>query len=57
MIPQQLKKLLIEAYLAGAESVYCGCLPAATKADARDWFEENHQLFAQPDEKQKKGEK
>jgi hypothetical protein len=56
MSPQQLKKLLIEAYLAGAESVYCGCLPAATKADARDWFEENHQLFDQPDKKQKKGE-
>jgi hypothetical protein len=31
-------------------------LPAATKADARDWFEENHQLFDQPDKKQKKGE-
>ena len=57
MSPQQFKKVMIEAYLAGAESVYCGCLPAATKADARDWFEENYQLFAQPDEKQKKGEK
>ena len=57
MSPQQFKKVMIEAYLAGAESVYCGCLPAATKADARDWFEENHQLFDQPDEKQKKGEK
>jgi hypothetical protein len=54
MSPQQLKKLLIEAYLAGAESMYCGCIPATTKAEARDWFEENHQLFTQPDEKQKK---
>jgi hypothetical protein len=57
MSPQQLKKLLIEAYLAGAESMVCGCLPMQTKSDARNWFEENHQLFAQPDEKQKKGEK
>ena len=51
MSPQQFKKLMIEAYLAGAESVYCGCLPAATKADARDWFEENHQLFQETDKK------
>jgi hypothetical protein len=56
MSPQQFKKLMIEAYLAGAESMYCGCIPETTKADARDWFEENHQLFDQPDEKQKKGE-
>jgi hypothetical protein len=54
MSPQQLKKLLIEAYIAGAESMVCGCLPMQTKSDARNWFEENHQLFAQPDEKQKK---
>ena len=45
MRPQQLKKLLIEAYLAGAESMTCGCLPMQTKSDAREWFEENHQLF------------
>jgi hypothetical protein len=49
MSPQQLKKLLIEAYLAGAENMYCGCIPAATKAEARDWFEENHQLFDETD--------
>jgi hypothetical protein len=57
MSPQQFKKLMIQAYLAGAESMYCGCIPEITKTDARNWFEENHQLFIQPDEKQKKGEK
>jgi hypothetical protein len=57
MSPQQFKKLMIQAYLAGAESMYCGCIPETTKTDARNWFEENHQLFIQPDEKQKKGEK
>ena len=53
MSPQQFKKLMIEAYLAGAESVYCGCLPAATKTEARDWFEENHQLFQETHKKKK----
>ena len=57
MSPQQFKKLMIEAYLAGAESVYCGCLPAATKADARDWFEENHQLFQETDKKKKENKR
>jgi len=51
MSPQQFKKLMIEAYLAGAESMYCGCIPATTKAEARDWFEENHQLFQETDKK------
>jgi len=27
---------MIEAYLAGAESMTCGCLPMQTKAEARD---------------------
>lgn len=55
MSPQQFKKLMIEAYLAGAESMYCGCIPETTKADAREWFEENHQLFQETD-KDKEGE-
>ena len=45
MSPQQFKKLMIEAYLAGAESMTCGCLPMQTKAEARDWFEENQNNF------------
>ena len=58
MSPQQFKKLMIEAYLAGAESMYCGCIPETTKADAREWFEENHQLFQETTTTtKKKGEK
>jgi hypothetical protein len=49
MSPQQFKKLMIEAYLTGAESMVCGCLPMQTKAEAREWFEENHQLFDESD--------
>lgn len=56
MSPQQLKKLIIEAYLAGAESMVCGCLPMQTKAEAREWFEENYQLFQETNTKDK-GEK
>jgi disulfide oxidoreductase YuzD len=50
MSPQLFKKLMIEAYLAGAESMICGCLPMQTKKEAREWFEENHQLFDESDE-------
>jgi hypothetical protein len=56
MSPQQLKKLLIEAYLAGAESMTCGCLPMQTKLDAREWFEDNYQLFQEITTTKKKGE-
>ena len=56
MSPQQLKKLIIEAYLACAESMTCGCLPMQTKADAREWFEDNHQLFQETTTTKKKGE-
>ena len=37
-----LKKLLIEAYIAGAESVYCGCYPRPTKAEAREWYDQQY---------------
>ena len=50
MSPQQFKKLMIDAYLSGAESMICGCLPMQTKKEAREWFEENHQLFDESDE-------
>jgi hypothetical protein len=42
---------MLEAYLAGAESMICGCLPMITKSEAREWFEENHQVFDDLDEK------
>jgi hypothetical protein len=29
---------MIEAYLAGANSMYCGCYEKQSKADAADWF-------------------
>jgi hypothetical protein len=35
-----LKKLLIEAYMAGAESKYCGCYERPTKTDARLWHDD-----------------
>ena len=35
-----LKKLLIEAYMAGAESMYCGCYERPTKDDARTWHDD-----------------
>jgi len=56
MSQQQLKKLIIEAYLAGAESMICGCLPMQTKSDAREWYEENYQLFQTTTTTKKKGE-
>lgn len=56
MSQQQLKKLIIEAYLAGAESMVCGCLPMQTKSDAREWYEENYQLFQTTTTTKKKGE-
>jgi hypothetical protein len=51
MSPQLFKKYMLEAYLAGAESMICGCLPMVTKSEAREWFEENHQVFDDLDEK------
>ena len=52
MSPQLFKKLMIDAYLAGAESMICGCLPMQTKREAREWFEENHQLFDESDKEE-----
>lgn len=37
-----LKKLLMDAYLSGAESVYCGCYERPTKAEARDWYDNTY---------------
>ena len=36
------KKLIIDAYLAGANSMHCGCYPRLTKADARDWYDQEY---------------
>jgi len=36
------KKLIIDAYLAGANSTHCGCFPRLTKADARDWYDQEY---------------
>ena len=38
MHPVAFRKALIEAYIAGAESMYCGCYEMQTKAQAREWF-------------------
>ena len=37
-----IKKLLIEAYLSGAESMYCGCYAIPTKSEARDWYDQEY---------------
>lgn len=36
--PVAFKKALMEAYIAGAESMYCGCYERQTKSHAREWF-------------------
>jgi hypothetical protein len=36
------KKLIIDAYLAGANSMYCGCYERPTKAEARDWYDQEY---------------
>lgn len=36
------KKLIIEAYIAGAEFIYCGCYPRIGKAEAKDWYENEY---------------
>lgn len=46
-----LKKLLIEAYIAGSESVYCGCYPRPTKTEAREWYDEIHGIEKIEDKK------
>lgn len=35
-----LKKIVIEAYMAGANSMYCGCYERQTREDARNWHDE-----------------
>jgi hypothetical protein len=37
-----IKKLLIEAYLSGAEAMYCGCYAIPTKAEAREWYDQEY---------------
>jgi hypothetical protein len=45
MHPITFKKALIEAYLAGADSMFCGCYDRKTKADAREWFDNQYGLI------------
>jgi hypothetical protein len=42
MHPVAFKKALIEAYLAGADSMYCGCYNRQTRADAKEWFDNEY---------------
>jgi hypothetical protein len=39
MHPGAFKKLMVKAYLAGANSMYCGCYDRQTLQDAREWFD------------------
>ena len=42
MHPVAFKKAMIEAYLAGAANMYCGCYEMQTRNDARDWFDNEY---------------
>lgn len=42
MHPVAFKKAMIEAYLAGAESMECGCYDMRTKKDAAEWFDNEY---------------
>ena len=42
MHPVAFKKAMIEAYLAGADSMYCGCYNRQTRADAKEWFDNEY---------------
>ena len=42
MHPVAFKKALIEAYLAGASNMYCGCYEMQSRADAKEWFENDY---------------
>lgn len=42
MHPVAFKKAMIEAYLAGADSMYCGCYNRQTRAEAKDWFDNEY---------------
>jgi hypothetical protein len=42
MHPVAFRKALIEAYLAGASSMYCGCYDMQSKADAREWYDNEY---------------
>jgi len=49
MHPITFKKAMIEAYLAGARSIYCGCYDRPSKEEAREWFENE---YGQQEEKE-----
>lgn len=40
--PTAFRKAMIEAYLAGASSMYCGCYDMQTKANAKEWFDNEY---------------
>jgi hypothetical protein len=42
MHPVAFKKALLEAYLAGASSMYCGCYEMPNKTQAREWFDSEY---------------
>lgn len=42
MHPVAFRKALIEAYLAGASNMYCGCYEMQTKKDAAEWFDNEY---------------
>jgi disulfide oxidoreductase YuzD len=45
MHPVAFKKAMIEAYLAGASVMYCGCYEKPTRKEAREWFDNEFGLI------------
>jgi|LauGreDrversion4_2_1035121.scaffolds.fasta_scaffold225892_3 hypothetical protein len=45
MHPIAFRKAMIEAYMAGAESMFCGCYDRKTKSDAREWFDNEYGMI------------
>ena len=39
MHPVAFKKAMLEAFLAGASHMYCGCYQMLNRQQAREWFE------------------
>jgi hypothetical protein len=42
MHPGAFRKQMIEAYLAGAKVMGCGCYDLPTKEEARQWFDDEY---------------
>jgi hypothetical protein len=49
MHPVAFKKAMLEAFLAGASHMYCGCYQMANRQQAREWFENEYGVIEAED--------